>query len=420
MEAAAQTYFRTHASNLELHESALLAAIIKAPEFYDPVRNPERAKERRDFVLLSMANLRFITDAQASEAVALPVKVRDRSVVTAPAAVGPHFVEDVRRLMVRQYGSDRVYRGGLTVRTTLDLKLQKIAEEAVASVLDRKTDPEGALVAVDTKTGEVLAMVGGRTWEETQFNLASQGRRQAGSAFKPFVLATAIDQGISVRSTFRSPAKITLPTGFVPWKVQNYDHKNYGRVDLIRATEFSVNTVYAQLILKVGPSSTADMANRIGIMSKLQPVPSLTLGTSEVSPMELAGAYATFANSGVHAQPHLIRSIYDGKQAIFKSEIKPKEVVDPKVADTVAYALTQVVKEGTGTRAQLGSRPVGGKTGTTEDHVDAWFSGFTRQIATTVWMGFPDGKRKMKNVRGIAVTGGSFPAQIWKAFMERA
>ncbi len=420
VEAAAQTYFRKHASNLELRESALLAAIIKAPEAYDPVRDPERAKERRDFVLRSMAKLGSITDAQAAEAVAQPVKVRDRSVVTAPSAVGAHFVEDVRRILVKQYGADRVYRGGLTVRTTLDLRLQRFAEDAVSTVLDRKNDPEAALVAVDTQTGEVLAMVGGRTWEENQFNLASQGRRQPGSAFKPFVLATAIDDGISVRSELRAPAKIKLATGFVPWNVQNYDHKNYGRIDLVKATEFSVNTVYAQLILKVGPGNTADMAARLGITSKLQAVPSLTLGTSEVTPMEMAGAYATFANSGVHAPPHLIRSIHDGKEVLFATDIKPVEVVEPKVADTVAYALTQVVQNGTGTRARLGSRPVGGKTGTTEDHVDAWFAGFTRQIATAVWMGFPDGKRKMSSVRGVAVTGGSFPAQIWKSFMERA
>ncbi len=421
VEAAAQTYFRTNARKLELHESALLASIIKAPETYDPVRNPEGAKQRRDFVLQTMAKLRFITDAQAAEAIAKPVKVRDRALVSAPAAVGAHFVEDVRRILMGQYGADKVYRGGMIVRTTLDLEFQKFAEEAVASVLDRKDDPQAALVAVDTQTGGVIAMVGGRTFEENQFNLASQGRRQAGSAFKPFVLATAVDSEYSVKSRFKAPAKIKLETGFVPWEVANYDFKNYGQIDLIKATEFSVNTVYAQLILKVGPRAAADMAAQLGITSKLDVVPSLTLGTSGVSPMEMAGAYATFASGGMHAQPHLIRAIQDAdKKTIFESEIKLARVVQPKVADTVAYALTQVVKNGTGRSAALGARPVGGKTGTTEDHVDAWFAGFTRQIATTVWMGFPDGKRKMKDVRGIAVTGGSFPAQIWRAFMERA
>ena len=421
VEAAAQTYFRKRAGRLELHESALLASIIRAPEAYDPVRNPERAKERRDFVLRTMARLGFVTADEAAEAVARPVKVRQRSTTTAPATVGAHFVEEVRRILVREYGSDRVYRGGMTVRTTLDLSLQRYAEEAVASVLDRKDDPEAALVAVDTATGEVLAMVGGRTFEENQFNLATQGRRQAGSAFKPFVLATAIDEGLSIKSRFKAPAKITLETGFQPWKVQNYDRKNYGEIDLVDATEFSVNTVYAQLILKVGPRKAADMATLLGITSKLQAVPSLTLGTSEVSPMEMAGAYASFAAGGMHAPPHLIRSIQDGdRKTVFTTDVKPTRVVPAPVANTVAYALTQVVEKGTGGRADLGSRPVGGKTGTTEDHVDAWFAGFTRQISTAVWMGFPDGEHKMENVRGIAVTGGSFPAQIWRAFMEKA
>ncbi|MGH2785177.1 MAG: transglycosylase domain-containing protein [Actinomycetota bacterium] len=422
VEAAAQTYFRKHAQSLALHESALFAALIRAPETYDPVRNPEIAKSRRDGVLRTMASLGAITEAQASEAIAQPVKVRQRSVVsTAPSTIGAHFVEDVRRILVRDYGADRVYRGGLVVKTTLDLRLQRFAEDAVATVLDRKDDPEAALVAIDNATGGVLAMVGGRTFEANEFNLASQGRRQAGSAFKPFVLAAALDQEYSIKSRFDAPAKIKLETGFQPWEVHNYDDKDYGEIDALTATEFSVNTFYAQLILKVGPNTAAEMAALAGITSKLQAVPSLTLGTSEVTPMELTGAYATFASGGKHAQPHLIRVIQDANgDVLFESEIKPHQVVAAKVADTVAYALTQVVEKGTGRRADLGSRPVGGKTGTTEDHVDAWFQGFTRQISTGVWMGFPDGKRKMTNVRGIAVSGGSFPAQIWRAFMEDA
>ena len=422
VEAASQTYFRKPARRLELHESALLASILSAPETYDPVRNPEQAKIRRDGVLRTMASLGAITEAEAAEAAAQPVKVRQRAAVTtAPSTVGAHFVEDVRRILVNQYGADTVYRGGMTVKTTLDLRLQRFAEEAVKTVLDRKDDPEAALVAIDNATGGVLAMVGGRTFEENEFNLASQGRRQAGSAFKPFVLAAAIDQEYSVKSRFKAPAKITLETGFEPWEVHNYDNKNYGEIDAIKATEFSVNTFYAQLILKIGPKTAAEMAAHAGITSKLQAVPSLTLGTSEVTPMELTGAYATIASSGMHAKPHLIRVIQDGNdEVVFESDVRPARVVPPKVADTVAYALTQVVENGTGRRADMGSRPVGAKTGTTEEHVDAWFQGFTRQITTGVWMGFPDGKRRMTNVRGIAVTGSSFPAQIWRAFMDDA
>ena len=421
VEAAARTYFGVGARSLKLEQAALLAGIIRAPELYDPVRAPERAKPRRDRVLAQMAGLRLITRAEEGSAAAKPVNVRARTVVSSIPSVGAHFVEDVRRKLVAQYGASRVYRGGLTVQTTLDLKLQRYAEEAVRGVLDRKTDPEAALVAVDTETGEVLAMVGGRQFSERQFNLASQGRRQPGSAFKPFILASALDDGISIRSRFDAPANITLPTGLKPWKVENYDKMDYGTIDLESATEFSVNTVYAQLILKIGPEKAAEIAERAGIVSPLDPVPSLTLGTSPVTPLELAGAYADFANGGRHALPHQIRRIKDADGTVlFTSDIKPEPALEENVANTVAHALTQVVQKGTGRRAQLGSRPVGGKTGTTEKHVDAWFVGFTRQISTSVWMGFPEGGRTMERVRGIAVSGGSFPAEIWKRFMEKA
>lgn len=423
IEAAAQTYFRNHAKDLTLEEAALLAGIIRAPEFYDPVREAAyaRAKARRDRVLDQMAELGFIDRTKAEAAKAKKVEVRRGTTAASGALVAPHFVEDIRRKLVAQYGGSRVYSGGMKVHTTLDLRLQRFAEAAVRGVLNESSDPEAALVAIDPETGGVLAMVGGRRYSERQFNLASQGRRQAGSAFKPFVLGAALDDGISIRSRFKAPAKIKLETGFEPWEVENYDKKDYGTIDLLKATEFSVNTVYAQLILKVGPKLAAGIAEQAGITSKLSAVPSLTLGTSPVSPVEMAGAYADFANGGMHAAPYTITSIDDGDgNEIFKAEVKPVRALDEPVANTVAYALQRVVKEGTGTRAQLGSRPVGGKTGTTENHIDAWFVGFTKQISTAVWMGFPEGKKTMEHVRGIAVTGGSFPAQIWKAFMEKA
>jgi penicillin-binding protein 1A len=420
IESASQTYFSTSARSLKVDQAALLAGLIRAPELNDPVRHADRAKIRRDTVLDQMAELNFIPREEAAAAKRKPVKVR-AGVAKSAAVSGAHFIEDVRRILVNQYGASRVYRGGMTVRTTLDLRLQKFAEQAVAEVLDKPSDPEAALVSVDTATGEVLAMVGGRSFSEREFNLASQGRRQPGSAFKPFVLAAALDQNISLKSSFKAPASITLKTGFEPWKVTNYDRKDYGTLDLLGATEFSVNTVFAQLILKVGPGHAADSAREAGITSTISPVPSLTLGTSSVSPMEMAGAYAGFARDGMRATPHLIRSIAESGHEIFKSEVKPEQGLSSDTANTIAYALTQVVQKGTGRRAQLGDRPVGGKTGTTENHVDAWFAGFTRQISTVVWMGFPEGSKKtMEHVRGIAVTGGSFPARIWKAYMEKA
>ena len=421
VEAATRTYFNRGARSLTLEQAALLAGLIRAPESYDPVREPEQAKARRDKVLRQMTELGYLTKAQADEAAAKEVVARKGTTAASSAIAGAHFVEDVRRKLVTQFGSDRVYRGGLVVRTTLDLKLQRFAEAAVRGVLDKPSDPEASLVAIDTATGGVLAMVGGRQFSERQFNLASQGRRQAGSAFKPFVLGAAIDEGISIRSRFDAPARIQLETGFEPWKVENYDKKDYGTLDLIKATESSVNTVYAQLILKVGPKRAAEIAHQAGITSKLAAVPSLTLGTSPVSPVEMASAYSSFATGGMNASPYTIASIEDADEGVlFTAEVKPERALDQPVAETVAYALTQVVENGTGRSAQLGDRPVGGKTGTTEDHVDAWFMGFTRQISTALWMGYPEGGRTMERVRGIAVTGSSFPAQIWRAFMEKA
>ena len=423
VEAAARTFFGSTARRLTLGQAALLAGVIRAPEINDPVRHPDRAKSRRDTVLNQMASLRLISEAAAAEAKTEPVDVRaGRAGVSTSGIIGAHFVEDIRRLVVEQYGAARVYRGGLVVKTTLDLRLQKYAESAVRKVLDRPSDPQAALVSLDANTGEVLAMVGGRSYSERQFNLATQGRRQPGSAFKPFVLAAALEDGISIKSRFDAPASITLQTGFKPWKVSNYDRRDYGTLDLIEATEFSVNTVYSQLILKVGPKKAAELASKAGITSTLAPVPSLTLGTSEVTPIELAGAYADFANGGMHARPHLIKSIAEsGGKVLFRSEIKPEPVLKEPIASTVAYALTQVVEKGTGKKAKLPGRPTAAKTGTTENHVDAWFAGFTRRIVTTVWMGYADGSaRTMQNVRGVAVVGGSFPADIWRAYMEKA
>jgi len=274
IEAASRTYFSRSARTLTLEQAALLAGIIRAPEFYDPVREAAypRATARRDRVLDQMADLGYIERSDAAAAKAKKVEVKRGTTAGSNAVAGAHFVEDVRRKLVAQYGGSLVYSGGLTVRTTLDLKLQKLAEAAVRGVLNKASDPEAALVAIDNATGGVVAMVGGREFSERQFNLASQGRRQAGSAFKPFVLGAAIDDGISIRSQFKAPARITLKTGFEPWKVENYDKRDYGTIDLLEATEFSVNTVFAQLILKVGPQRAAAIAQQAGITSKLSAV----------------------------------------------------------------------------------------------------------------------------------------------------
>jgi penicillin-binding protein 1A len=418
IEAASRTYFAKPVRSLSLPEAALIAGIIRAPEALDPARNAAGALARRNRVLDAMAQMRSISPTDAGAAKNAPVKVTSRTASISGEA--PAFLEDVRRALLAQFGADRVYRGGLRVTTTLDLLMQRAARKAVGSVLDRPDDPEAALVAVDPPSGGVRAMIGARDETKLKFNIAIQGRRQPGSAFKPFVLAAAVEEGIPVLRRFRAPARITLETGFQPWTVVNYDGRDYGSATLIEATELSINTVYAQLILKIGPRKAAAMAKEAGISSKLAVVPSLALGTSEVSPLELAGAYATFASGGLRARVHTISRVVDaGGSVLYASDEAPGRAVAKRVADTVSFALQKVISDGTGRRAAIG-RPAAGKTGTTEDHRDAWFAGYTPDLAATVWMGYADGSRRMDRVRGIAVTGGSFPAWIWKAFMTAA
>jgi penicillin-binding protein 1A len=425
---AARTYFGHQAKQLTLAESALLAGIIRAPESLDPSKHPSRALVARNRVLDLMVKLRWADPAAAaavkrgkictSAAPGCSVVVRPRGASVSGRA--PYFLEDVRRSLVQDYGAATVYRLGLRVTTTLDRDAQEAAEEAVRSILDRDTDPEAALVAIDPATGGVRAMVGGRNFARSEFNIASQAHRQPGSTFKPFVFAAAVQDQISPLQTFRAPATITLKTGFEPWTVSNYDRKDYGTLSLLDATKFSVNTVYAQMILEIGPEHARNMAKLAGIGSKLSAVPSLALGTSEVTPLELTSGYATFAARGSYAKPHLIQRIADARgKEMFKAQTESFSAVGEDIADTVNFALQKVVTEGTGRRAAIG-RPAAGKTGTTESHRDAWFAGYTPNLAAVVWMGFPDGKRTMENVRGIAVTGGSFPARIWRAFMEKA
>ncbi len=416
VEAAARTHFGRPAKALSLSQAAFLAGAIHAPQRY--AEDPERARERRNAVLDTMVDLAKISskDAEAAKGETLSFVRRPPNFDT---SVGIYFVEDVRKQLIDEFGENRVFRGGLRVRTTLDFKMQLAAEEAVRKTLDRPDDPEAALVAVEPQTGAVRALVGGRDFARQKMNLATQGRgRQPGSAFKPFILAAALDEGTSIKSTFRAPFSIVLKTGFEPWDVSNYDERDYGTLDLLDATAFSVNTVYAQLILEVGPRAAAQAAQRAGITSPMSAVPSLALGTKEVKPIELAGAYATFANRGLHLAPHLIERVVapDG-EVLFEAEIEPVRAFEERVANTVNYALRNVIERGTGRSAAFG-RPAAGKTGTTEFHVDAWFAGYTPELAAAVWMGYPQGGKRMENVRGAAVVGGSFPAQIWRAFMS--
>ena len=423
IEQASRVYFRHRASSLTLAESALLAGIPADPARYDPAANPRQAKARRHTVLRAMLDQGDITRAEYWRADHEPLP--EPADIRLPGIQGPapYFTNYVKQQLVDAYGTARVFGGGLRVRTSIDLGLQRIAREAIAKWLPEDDGPSAALVAVDPRDGRVLAMYGGRNFAESQFNLAVQGERQPGSAFKPFALAAALDQGISPTTSFVS-APVTISLGDRLWHVENYEGSNLGTVDLETATTYSDNTVYAQLTELVRPQAVAAMARRLGIQSPIKGYFSVTLGGEAVNPLEMARAYATFANGGQRVDGALMGNVPRAVLSIGEKKNIPytREALGQNEAAIVNRLLQGVVESGTGKRAQLSDgRPVAGKTGTTENYGDAWFVGYTPQLAVAVWVGYPDRLRPMLDeYHGSPVAGGTFPAQIFKSFMEKA
>ncbi len=427
VESAAQAYFGVPAAELDLAQSALLAGLIRAPESADPDRDPDAARTRRAIALRSLVETGVVDEDEAAAAGRQPLGTLPRNADSSIEAAGgaAYFVDQVRAWAVRTYGERTAFGGGLRIHTTLDLRLQAMAEQAVASVLDQPDDPEAALVMLDPDGG-IVAMVGGRDFRESKVNLAlgpeaGGSGRQAGSTFKPIVLAAAVEAGIPVRTTYPAPARIRIDTAGGPWEVANFGNTDYGSLDLVEGTVHSSNTVYAQLMDEVGPEAVVRTASRLGISSELQPLPSLALGAQEVSPLEMARAFSTFANRGTRTTPHYVTRVVDHRgTTIHTTEVERADVMPTQHADLVNWVLRQAVERGTGRAAAIG-RPVAGKTGTTQDFGDAWFVGYTPGYTTAVWMGYPEGQaRSMTDVRGRRVTGGSFPATIWQRFMVEA
>jgi penicillin-binding protein 1A len=436
VQAAARAYFDKDVTQLDLGEAAFLAGLIRSPETADPSRNLDAAAARRDRTLDGMRRFGKITEdeARAAKAVPLDAAVLQRGDlepdVVRPDSTG-YFVEFVRAELVRRYGEEVTYQRGLRVKTSLDLGLQSQAYDAVYKTLDRPdTDPAGALVSIDGE-GRVLAMVGGRNYTgadpTAKVNLAvgqagGGSGRQAGSTFKPFLLAAVVKNGFTVQSAFPGPPSIVLPKADdgKDYPVENYEKADFGdSLNLIDATANSVNTVYVQAQLALGAAKVVEVAKDAGITSDLEPNASLVLGTEEVSVLELASAYTTFANRGVHVEPRTILEVRRGDGSVIEPERAPpsRRVLDRDDADIVSYALRQVVERGSGTNARFG-KPFAGKTGTTQDFGDAWFVGYTPKLTTAVWMGFAEGNtKKMTRVRGIKVNGGSFPARIFRRYM---
>jgi penicillin-binding protein 1A len=415
VEAASQEYFGTHVWNLDLAQAATLAGSVAAPSRYNPRASSDAAMERRDWVLQRMATLEYIEPDEAGVARAEDLELAAPKPQESRAA---YFVDYLTRDVRRRLGADVMYRGGLQVESTLDLDIQRAAEQAIAGVLNERGDPDAALVAIDVRTGGILAMVGGRDFHRSQVNLATgQGGsgRQAGSAFKPFVLARALQEGISPYEVYSAPGSITVDG----WDVSNFGGSSYGALSVRSATVSSVNTVFAQLVDDVGADDVADLAHRMGIRSDLPPVLSLALGSAEVTPLEMTAAYATLASGGIYRRPTGVGKIVDSRgEVVERLDAEGRRALDAETAGEVTDILLDVVAGGTGEGAQLSSAEVAGKTGTAQDHSDAWFCGYTSEVAACVWMGHAEARIPMTSVQGVTVTGGTLPADIWQAFMS--
>jgi penicillin-binding protein 1A len=424
VEAAAQTYFSRRASQLGPAQAALLAGVVQTPARHDPFRNPEGALQRRNAVLDAMLETGSISRPEHARARALPLNLRPGRVYTTQRA--PYFFEHVRRELIREYGEEAVRHGGLRVHTTIDLRQQQLARRAIISQLGRRDDPASALVSIDPATGAIRAMASVVPGRAPDFNLATQGRRQAGSAFKPFVLLEAMRQGANPWLTWYESSEFEhVPgPGQEPWRPKTYDGSTYGPSTLSQAMLRSDNLVYAKLTLDVGPRRVAQIARRMGVReSRLAVVSSIGLGSSDVTVLEMASAYATLAAGGVYRRPYAITRVEHPDGSVDRGgrlgPAKPQRVLREAIAWHMTRILEMNVQGGTGTAAQL-PRPAAGKTGTTDRYTDAWFAGYTRELATAVWVGYPARTARMLNVRGVSVTGGSFPAAIWGAFMRPA
>jgi penicillin-binding protein 1A len=443
IEAAAQTYFSRSAKRLTVLQAAMLAGLPQAPSDYDPFHRPQAALVRRDEVLRAMLANKAITLRQYQQG------LRSQSLALKPGRIytrikEPYFFSYVRDELQREYGANTVRSGGLRVYTTIIPRYQRLAVKAIRNTLPYRSDPAAAIVTVEPSTGAIRAMtavvprndknlVKGRA---NQVNLAAQSARQAGSTFKTFVLASAIERGIDPDSTYYTSAPFTCYTGKwcegdakqgKPWHVETYDHTYLGSVSITRATLSSDNTVFAQLTLDVGPDYVWRMAKRLGVHLTEGPVPSLGLGSLDVTPLDMAAAYATFAAGGIYAKPMAITKVILPGGKVDKDAGWGKPQTKRAISRAVAWKVTDVLRQnalsGTGYGSSDGVHPNAGKTGTSENHGNAWFDGYTRDVSTVVWMGYLRGQKgiyEMDSVHGVSVAGATYCVPIWHQFMRAA
>jgi penicillin-binding protein 1A len=444
IQAAARRFFNKDAKDLTLSQSATLAGSIAAPNDFDPAQHRQRALRRRTEVVDAMLAQGMIDRSAHDHAISQPIRLRRPDEVQRYRY--PYFVDYFKDWFLSnpRFGADPqdrydlLFNGGLRITTTLDPQLQDYADRAVNGILTYKGDPYGAMTVIDPRNGFVRAMVGGRNyWNEhskiAKLNLATGGSsgRQAGSSFKPFALVAALENGISPQTVFSAPGSIEIPLGNGQvWPVSNSEGGSYGSLTLEDATINSVNTVYAQLIERLGPEKLVETAERMGIRccrkttrpdEDLLAVDAAVLGSNEVNTLEMASAIGTLATGGVHVQPTPVISVTDARgRTIFETKSESRRVVDPKVVAVADDILHKVVLYGTGTNANIG-RPQIGKTGTEDNYTNAWFIGAIPQLTAAVWVGFPERNISMAPPRTrITVFGGTWPAQIWRLFMDNA
>jgi penicillin-binding protein 1A len=407
IEAAARKYYDKSARALTLAESATLAGLMVAPSKLAPNRNPEGAKERAEQVIAAMRREGFVTDAMASLARTKPADVA-RQTGAGSANYAADYVMDMLDETVGAIEED------IVVTTTIQPRLQAAAEKALVDELDAKGAKfgvaQGAVVAMDPN-GAIRVLVGGRDYSQSQFNRATTAKRQPGSAFKPFVYLAALEKGLSPDAT-----RVDGPINIKGWRPENYSREYFGEVTLTQALSLSLNTVAVKLGQEVGPKTVARLAHRLGIQSELNPTPSLALGSSEVTALELVTAYAPFANGGIGVQPHVIAKVRTaaGKPLYQRKGSKVGKVVEPDQVGMMNAMMQETLLTGTARKAELPGWQAAGKTGTSQEFRDAWFVGYTSQLVAGVWLGNDDSSPTKK------VSGGNLPVEVWSRFMRQA
>lgn len=418
VETAAQSYFNKSAKDLTLAESAMMAGLIQAPESFSPFLDYQEAKIRQAIVLKRMRDLNWITAEEQEAAKKQPLRLGE--ITSFRSSQAPYVTEAVMKELTDQFGEDAMAKGGMRIQTTIDLDMQQTAENVVTDSYYRyfgsgSYADQIALVAIDPRTHFVKALVGGVDHESSQFNRAVQSRRQPGSAFKPFVYYAAFASGKYTPNSTIKDSTVTYPDGFNYYTPKNYDGTFMGSIPLRKALETSRNIPAVKLGQAVGINRIVEIARTLGIKSPMDPVISLPLGAVDLTPLELAGAYATFANYGWHSDPTLIMQVTDSNgNVILDNTPKPQLVLDPWASAALTDVLQGVITQGTATNAKIG-RPAAGKTGTTDSQRDVWFVGYVPQLATAVWVGNDDYRPL-----GKGATGGGYAAPVWRDFMVEA